>query len=439
MRRLTYIMLVMATLWAGPAHALVRIDLTTSNSNPLPVAVTDFTGDTPDGRSMGEQFKDVVKNDLARSGLFAPIDDKAFLQSGSSLKINGPIFNEWRMINAQILVSGTIEMLDNGTKVRAVYHMYDVVEEKEIAAKAYTADVKFWRYAAHRISDDIYTQVTGEGGYFTSRIVYIAQDKVPGMQTLRKRLCIMDSDGENSQCLTDGHALVLTPHFSPTVQQVVYMSYASGKPRLYLLDLPTGKQEMLGDFPGLNSAPRFSPDGKDVLLTLTMGHEGNSDIYKMNLETHKLTRLTYNRAIDTSASYSPDGKHIVFNSDREGRPALFIMDADGSNKHRLTFGAGNYYAPVWSPRGDLIAFVKSVGDHFDIGVIDPQGQEERLLTDSFLDESPSWSPNGRVIIFSRELPNGKTRIHTVDLTGYNDQEVPTPTDASDPAWSPLLH
>lgn len=429
-----------AVCLATRAEALVRINLTEANNNPMPIAVTDLAGESADEKRLGHEIKEVVKANLTDTGLFAPINDKAFLQSDTSLKDNGPVFSEWRLINTEAVVVGSVEYLDHGAdpKVRVVYRMYDVHEEKQMIAKAYTSNLSFWRHIAHRISDDIYSQITGEGPYFATRIVYIGEDQVRGMRVLRKRLCIMDQDGGNNQCLTDGRNLVLTPRFSPTVQQIIYMSYANGQPRLYLLDLPTGKQEILGDFPGLNSSPRFSPDGKSVAMTLTMGHEGNPEVYTMDLKSRELKRLTFHRGIDTSPSFSPDGKYIVFNSDRSGKPELYIMDKDGNKVRRLTYGEGRYYAPVWSPRGDLIAFVKSANGKFNIGVIDPKGEEERLLTDSFMDESPSWSPNGRVIIFAREDRNGRTRMRTIDLTGYNERELPTPTDASDPAWSPLL-
>jgi TolB protein len=422
---------------ATAAQALVRIDLTDANADPVPVALVDFSGKTADEVQLGKDIKNLIKTNLKNSGLFNTIDDKAFLQTPASIQANGPAFSQWRLINAQALVVGTVEITpdDKGGKLRAVYRMFDVYGEEQMIGKAYTASVQFWRHIGHRISDDIYSRITGEGGYFTTRIVFIGEQRVRN-RTL-KRLCVMDQDGGNYQCLTDGRHLVLTPRFSPAAQQIIYMSYANGKPRLYLLDLPTGKQEIVGDFEGLNSSPRFSPDGKSLLMTLTMGHEGNPEIYRMDLKTRKLERLTFHRGIDTSPAYSPDGKQIVFNSDRGGKPALYIMDADGNRVRRLTFGDGRYYAPAWSPRGDLIAFVKEKSGRFSIGVIEADGSEERLLTDSYLDESPSWSPNGRVIIFARQ--KGDTdRLHTIDLTGYNERRLETPTDASDPAWSPLL-
>ena len=422
------------------AEARVRINLTDPNSDPLPTALVPFDGETGDEQNVGLQIRNIIASNLQNSGLFNVVDTKAHLQSRNSLRTSGILLNEWRLINVEAVMTGHIEIITDGNqqrKAKVEFRLYDPYgsSDKPIIAKSYTADINFWRHIGHRISDDVYTALTGESGYFTTRIVHIAEEK-KGDKKLKK-LCVMDQDGGNYQCLTDGNHLVLTPRFNPSMQKIVYMSYANGFPRLYLLDLPTGKQEIVGDFEGLNSSPRFSPDGKTLVMTLTKGHAGNPEIYSMDLETKKLKRLTFNRGIDTSPSFSPDGKKIVFNSNRGGKPALYIMDADGNRVKRLTFGAGLYYAPVWSPRGDNIAFVKSYKGRFSIGVIDPDGSEIRQLTESFLDESPTWAPNGRVIIFARQMGD-QTKLYTIDITGYNERQLITPMDASDPAWSPLL-
>lgn len=438
---LSSVLMLCLVLLAQPAHALVKIRLTDANADPMPVALTNFSGATPEENNLGQDLIGLIDNNLKNTGLFNSISHRAFLQTDDSLRLNGPIFKEWRLINADVLLVGTVEIIGPETstpKLRVVYRLYDVQEEKQLAAKAYTASLSFWRHIGHRISDDIYTTLTGEKGYFASRIVYIAEDTPKNSKVTRKRLCVMDQDGGSQQCLTDGRYLVLTPRFSPNSQTIIYMSYANSKPRLYLLDLPTGEQSIVGDFEGLNSSPQFAPDGQNVAMTLTMGHEGNPEIYTMNLKKRQLKRLTTYRGIDTSPSYSPDGKKIVFNSDRAGKPALYTMDADGNRVQRLTYGEGRYYAPSWSPRGDLIAFVKQLNGKFHIGVIDPEGTEERLLTEGYMDESPTWSPNGRVIMFTRQTRKGDTHIYSIDLTGYNLRRLPTPTEASDPAWSPLI-
>lgn len=422
------------------AEARVRIDLSSPTFNPLPIAVSDIHGQSTDEMRFGQQVAEVIRANLTNSTPFDVVDPEAYLQDAPSLNFAGPRYQDWRVIGSDAILTGVAQLITVGgeAKLRVEYRLFDAHDEKQLLGKRYTVDPKFWRHIAHRVSDDVYQELTGEEGYFTTRIVHIGEEPDETGQ-LVKKLCVMDQDGASYQCLTDGSHLVLTPRYNRDLQKVIYMSYASGLPRLYLLDLPTGQQTIVGDFEGLNSSPRFSPDSKTVAMTLTKGHAGNPEIYSMNLRNRRLRRLTYHRAIDTSPDYSPDGDEIVFNSTRGGSPALYIMDDDGGNVRRLTFGKGRYYAPVWSPRGDLIAFVKELNGTFHIGVIDPDGQEERLLTDSYLDESPTWSPNGRVISFARQKPDtNEVTIWAIDLTGYNLRQIPTPTNASDPAWSPLI-
>jgi len=342
------------------------------------------------------------------------------------------------VINSQALVSGNVRFEPDG-RLRFEFRLWDVFAEAQMAGFAYMTPFTNWRRVAHIIADAIYKRITGEEGYFDSRIVYIAE--TGDLAKRVKRLAIMDQDGANQKYLTDGSALVLTPRFSPTRQEITYLSYFNDTPRVYLFDINTGRQEMLGAFEGMTFAPRFSPDGNSVIMSYAK--EGNSDIWIMDLRTRNARQITYDPAIDTSPSFSPDGRQITFNSDRGGSQQLYVMDADGRNVRRISFGQGRYATPVWSPRGDLIAFTKFYGGRFYIGVMRPDGTGERLLTESFLDEAPTWSPNGRVLAFFRQTPTdrsgkgGVTRLYSVDLTGYNLREIKTPTDASDPAWSPL--
>lgn len=430
-------LLALALLVALPAHARIRIDLSAPGGAPLPIATPDFSGTTPDGQRYAADLADVIRQDFTHSTPFKVVKKEAYLQTPAQLANPGPVFADWRSINSDALLTGTVTMV-GGNQIRVEYRLFDTQTEQQLIGRRYTVDVQFWRHIAHRIADDVYQELTGEPGYFATRIVHIGESKGPDGHTL-KRLCVMDQDGANYQCLTDGSSLVLTPRFNPNLQKIVYMSYASGVPRLYLLDMPTGQQTIIGDFEGLNSTPRYNFAGNKLAMTLTAGHEGNPEIYEMDMGSRSLKRLTYHRAIDTSPSYSPDGKRIVFNSDRGGSPALYIMNSDGSNVKRLTYNDGRYYSPAWSPRGDLIAFIKQYQGKFNVGVIDPDGNEERILTDSYMDDNPTWAPNGRVLVFSRQQSRSdKTRIFTIDLTGYNLRELPTPTNASDPAWSPLI-
>jgi len=421
------------------ARAQLEIDITRGVAEPMPIAVADFFGEGAEEKSFGAKIAGVVAADLERSGLFRPTDKKAFIQSAESLNVL-PRFGDWRIINSQALVQGRITKTVDG-RLQVEFRLWDVLAEKQMVGQRYFTIPSNWRSVAHIISDSIYKRVTGEDGYFDTRIVYIAET---GPKTKRiKRLAIMDQDGERNQYLTTGRDLVLTPRFSPTLQEITYLSYYNGVPRVYIFNIESGRHEVLGDFPGMTFAPRFSPDGKSVIFSMAEG--GNSEVYLMDLATRSLQQMTKNSAIDTSPSMSPDGQRVVFNSDRSGSPQLYVIPRSGGKAKRISFQRGRYATPVWSPRGDLIAFTRSYGGEFFIGVMRPDGSGERLLTKGFLVEAPTWSPNGRVLMFFREEPSdkngegGSSRIFSIDITGQNEREVVTPENASDPAWSPLIH
>jgi TolB protein len=410
----------------------LRIDITQGTMKPMPIAITDLFGSNPNDQTVGANVSRVVSADLERSGLFKPVDPKAFIQTPESLRVQ-PRFGDWRVINAQALVSGTAETQADG-RLRVEFRLWDVYGEQQMTGLAYFTQPENWRRVSHIIADAIYKRLTGEDGYFDSRIVYVAESGPYDRRV--KRLAIMDQDGENHRYLTDGSYIVLTPRFSPSTQEITYLSYYNNRPRVYLFNIDTGQQEVLGDFPGMTFAPRFAPDGNRVIMS--MAQNGNSEIYTMDLRTRKVQRLTNNPAIDTSPSYSPDGSRITFNSDRGGSQQIYTMDADGSNVQRISHGQGKYGTPVWSPRGDLIAFTRISGGTFYIGVMRPDGSGERMLTQGYLVEGPTWSPNGRVLSFFRESEQGQPKLYTIDLTGTNERMLVTPLDASDPAWSPLI-
>ncbi len=424
-----------SAFWPRSVKAALDIDITRGYVEPLPIAVTDFYGENTRTRDVGGDIAKVIAANLQRSGLFKPIEKGAFIQDPASLQA-GPRFADWRLINAQALVTGAAEAQADG-RLRVAFRLWDVFGEQQMTGLAYFTMPGNWRRVAHIISDAIYKRLTGEDGYFDTRIVYVSES---GPQNRRvKRLAIMDQDGANHRFLTDGSNLVLTPRFSPTEQEITYVSYSGRVPRVYLFNLNTGQQEVLGHFPGMTFAPRFSPDGNKVIMALEK--DGNSDVYIMDLRTRERQRLTRSSAIDISASFSPEGDRVVFNSDRSGGLELYTMNADGSNVQRISFGEGRYATPVWSPRGDLIAFTRQHNGTFFIGVMHPDGSGERMLTDGYRVEGPTWAPNGRVLSFFRRTradSQGRyaSRIYTIDLTGYNEREVVTPQDASDPAWSP---
>ncbi|MBC6402844.1 MAG: Tol-Pal system protein TolB [Hyphomonadaceae bacterium] len=419
---------------ATAAHAQLEIDITQGNTRPVPIAVPDFISDDPQVGNIGADIAEVVRNDLEDSGLFDSLAPASFVETQTSIDYE-PRFADWRVIRADALVSGRV-VVESPTRIRVEYRLWDIAQGRQLSGLRFGTTPDNWRRVAHKVADSIYEELTGETGYFDSRVVFI--DERGPKTDRRKRLAIMDQDGANPQFLFAESDIVITPRFSPTAQRITFMSYENVVPQVYLLDIETGRRELLGDFPGMTIAPRFSPDGSTMLLSFIRG--GNSDIYTMDLRSGSRSRLTSSPSIDVSGSFSPDGGKIVFNSDRGGSPQLYVMNADGSGTKRISFGKGRYSAPVWSPRGDKIAFVKNDGDRFAIGVMNADGSGERLLTESFMDEGPTWSPNGRVIMFSRETrgASGRNEIWAVDLTGRNLRKVPTPGSASDPAWSPLL-
>ena len=428
------------------AIALIEVDITRGNLSPLPVAVSPLSIDENSRKNfekilkqknIASEISSIVENNLKTSGLFNPLNKDAFLQKPEIANLK-PRFEDWNLIKAQALITGKVNFVDE--KLRVEFRLWDVLAGKEMMALAFTTVPNNWRRVGHIITDKVYERLTGEQGYFDTRIIYVAEE---GPKTKRiKKLAIMDQDGANNKFLTLGNELVLTPRFNPSSQMVTYLSYFRNLPRVYLLDVETGMQEVVGDFPGMTFAPRFSPDGKKIIMSFAK--DGNSEIYTMDLENRIVEKITNHPSIDTSPSFSPNGKYICFNSDRSGYQQIYLMNSDGSNVKRISFGKGIYGTPVWSPRGDLIAFTKLHKGKFYIGVMRTDGSGERLLTENFYQEAPSWSPNGRVLIFYRETKtdvNGdgfSAKLWSIDLTGYNERLVKTPTDGSDPSWSSLL-
>lgn len=427
------IMLAMAIPLA-PARAELRVDITRGQVEPMPVAISDLYGENEDAAKFGSRIAHVVARNLEASGLFRPIDQRAYIQRPEAM-LSGPRFADWRQINAQALVTGQVKIVA-GDRLEVEFRLWDIFAEQHLVGLRLGSVTSQWRRIAHKVTDAIYERLTGEVGYFDTRIVYIAE--TGPLDARIKRLAIMDQDGENLRFLSNGDQLVLTPRFSPTAQEITYLSYDQGIPRVYLRKIDSGQQEVLGKFPGMTFAPRFSPDGNSVVLTYAA--DGNSDLFEMDLRSHKVRRLTDNSAIDTAPSYSPDGQNIVFESDRSGEQQIYVMQRQGSQARRISFGKGRYGTPVWSPRGDLIAFTKSYRGRFSIGVIKPDGSGERILSQDFLVEGPTWAPNGRVLMFFRQTERNpdSSELVTVDITGHHERILFTTTAASDPAWSPLI-
>jgi len=422
---------MLAFIAVGPARAQLTIDMTRPSFEPVPIAIVDFGGDR-----VGADMATVIRNDLQNSGLFRSIPPGSFIQQNVDANAP-PRFPDWRGVGAAGLVVGQVSTIGGNLKVD--FRLWDVVVGQQATGLSFTSQPNNWRRLSHIIADAIYKRVTGEEGYFDTRVAYVAE--TGPLNARVKRIAIMDQDSANNRYITDGSSLALTPRFSPTLQEIVYMAYAGGPPRVYLQNVDSGRRELLGNFPGMSFAPRFSPDGTKVAMS--MSADGNTDLYEMDVRGRNLRRLTNTPGIDTSPSYSNTGTQIVFNSDRGGTQQLYVMSSSGGGEKRISFGDGRYATPVWSPRGDYIAFTKITGGQFGIGIMRPDGSGERMLSSGFLVEGPTWAPNGRVLMFFRQEPNsagraGSVTLHSIDITGRFERQVPTPTDASDPAWSPLI-
>ena len=414
---------------APPAMADITVDVNQAAVQPLPIAITAFAGP-----QVGEQISKVVSADLERSGLFRPLDPATFREQ-PDVNVT-PGFDSWKAVSAQALLVGAVSSGADG-RLSVDFRLWDVYAGDQLVGTRLTATPDSWRSIAHQIADAVYKKLTGEDGYFDTRVVFVAES---GPKTHKvTRLAIMDQDGANPSYVTDGSALVFAPRFSTKRQEITYMVLKPTGASIFLKNLDTGREEVLGHFPDMTMtmAPRFSPDDSKVAFAAEKG--GAVNIYVMELANHATRRLTDSLSIDTSPSFSPDGGQIVFNSDRGGSPQLYVMSASGGPAHRISFGSGRYNAPVWSPDGKLIAFVKQEGQAFSIGVMSPDGSGERILTTSYFADEPVWAPNGRVIMFERKLADGASRLWTVDLTGHIQKDANYPYSGSDPAWSPLLH
>jgi len=420
---------------AGAQSAVITVDK--ARTAPIPIAIPNFPGADDQMTALGAQIAGVITDDLARSGLFKAISQQAFVGTDTG---DIPNFSNWAAIQAQALVTGKVLDAGNG-QLRVEFRLWDVLPQTQIQGTAYTTQPANWRRISHIIADVIYSRLLGESGYFDTRVVYVA-DSGPLLHRT-KRLAIMDQDGANNRFLTDGTWMVLTPRFHPSRDEIAFMSYANNRPRVYTFDLGSGEQAVLGEFEGMTFAPRFNPNGDAIIMSVTDG--GGSDIVTVDLSSRSRSRLTNSGSIDTSPCYSPDGTQICFESDRGGDQQIYVMDSSGGNVKRISFGDGHYGTPVWSPRGDLIAFTKpsSSSAPFSIGVMEPDGSNERILSEGYDVEGPTFAPNGRVLMFWRQEPGGRSgagyseRLVSIDIEGFNERVIDTPTDASAPAWSPL--
>ena len=400
-----------------------------ANFKPVTVAVTPFAGE-----DAGEKISAVVAADFARSIFLLPLNPTSFPETIANPDAS-PNIEAWKAANAQFVLTGR-ELRQDGGRVTAQFRLWDTATGEQIAGQQYTTDAANARRVGHMIADAVFSRVTGEKGFFDSRVVFV--DESGPKEKRRKRLAVMDMDGANVKYLGGGEELVVTPRFSPSAQQVAYMSFGAGDPKVTLLNLETGQREAVGNFPGMTFAPRFSPDGQEIVMSLSDG--ASTNLYTMDLRSRATTRLTEDSAIDTSPTYSPDGSQIAFESDRGGSQQIYVMNASGGPAKRISFGEGRYSTPVWSPRGDLIAFTRIKGDSFGIGVMKPDGSGEQILVEGFHNEGPTFAPNGLYVMFFRNSGgSGGPKIYMTDIYGHAEFLVPTPGYASDPSWGPLMN
>jgi TolB protein len=422
-------------VWQGSIAFAVNGTVTGGQIDPLPIAIAPFiaaSGAEADAATVAG----VIANDLAHSGYFKPLPPESYIEKFSDFNAN-PNFPSWQQVQAKALVVGQVSQ--GGGKITVAFKLYDVATQQMLTGTSFTAPAKVSRRMAHKISDMVYKQLTGYEGYFDTRIVYVDES---GPKNARvKKLAIMDQDGFNPRTLSNGKEILLTPRFSPTSQEITYAAIGDTASRVFIYNIDTGQKEIVGDFTNMSFAPRFSPDGQKVIMSLESDDGRNSNIYVMDLRSKQVRQITNEASINTAPCFSPDGTRIAFESDRGGTQQIYVMNADGSNQQRVSFGNGRYSTPVWSPDSKWLAFTRQAGGKFSIGVMAPDGSGERILTEGFHNEGPSWSPNSRVILFFRDQPgeNGGPQLFSVDVTGYNEQQVATPGFSSDPAWSPLLN
>jgi TolB protein len=411
---------------SGPAMAQLNVTISEGTRRPLPIAIADFAG--PNGAAIAG----AVRANLDRSGLFQVQDPASFLQKDTDVNV-APRFASWRETKTEALVIGSGQVQDS--RLRVEFRMWDVGGETQMLGLEFASADENWRRIAHKVSDAIYKRLTGEDGYFDSRIVFVAESGPPLARI--KRLAVMDQDGANPSFLTDGTDLILNPRFNAAGQQIVYSALSRRGLKVWVLDIETGRREAIQGTGNMAYAPRFTPDGQSILFSSDT--DGDSNVFIKNLRTGSLRQLTNSPSIDTSPDMSPDGRQIIFTSDRGGSPQIYRMAADGTGARRLSFGSGQYSTAVWSPKGDLIAFTRQSGGRFQIGVMNADGSGERMLAEAYLVEGPTWSPNGRVIMFQREAgPGSAPTLWSVDVSGTNLRQAPYSAASSDPAWSASL-
>lgn len=413
-----------------PAAAILTIEITQGVDGGLPVAIVPFGGAGKDRPP--QDVAAIIEADLARSGRFAPLDKKLFVSRPTEL--NQVIYKDWRIVKAEALVIGKVRPVDPG-HWQVEFRLIDVYKEKQLAGYSFVVAGDRLRAVAHQISDIVYEKLTGEPGVFSTRIAYVTRER--SARRFQYKLQIADSDGYSPVTVLNSVEPLMSPAWSPDGTRVAYVSFEQRRPILYLQNVVHGSRARLAEFDGINSAPAFAPDGSKIALTLS--RDGNTEIYVMRLSDNALTRLTHNPAIDTEPSWSPDGREIVFTSDRSGRPQIYRMRADGSQVERVTF-EGEYNARAsYSPDGKMLTLVSGAQGRYHAALLHLQSSVLQVLTDTALDESPSFAPNGRLILYATERA-GRGVLASVSSDGRVRQLLKLQEgDVREPAWSPFIH
>ncbi len=432
-RLLTLLFLLLALLAFAPAHAVLKIEITQGVEGASPIAIVPFgwqgQGQPP------EALHEIVAADLQRSGFFAPLPERDMISRPvDPRQVN---FANWRALNVDHLVVGRMAALPDGT-FQVQFQLLDVHKGTQLAGYSIRSRLPDLRRTAHQISDIVYKVITGRPGAFDTRIAYIT---VTGDRKQQKtyRLAVADADGHNERIVFESNRPLMSPDWSPDGKRLAYVSFREGRSEIYIQNILTGEAVKVAGFPGLNSAPAFSPDGRRLAMTLSK--DGNPEIYVMDLATKKLARITRNFAIDTEPAWMPDGKALVFTSDRGGSPQIYRVPvgpngATGPAK-RLTYD-GNYNArAAVSPDGRRLAMVHREDGRFRIAVLDLKSGRLQILTNNRLDESPSFAPNGSMIIYATE-DDYRGVLAAVSVDGRAHQKLSLQTgDVREPVWSPF--
>ena len=423
------VLALLLLIWAQSTPAILTIEITEGAGAGIPVAVVPFGWSGPG--QPPQAIADIISADLSRSGRFVSLSRKDFVSLPTDEK--DVVFKEWRVIKAEALVIGRIAPAGPG-RYEIQFRLYDVFKQAQLAGFRYTVGAPVVRTVAHQIADVVYEKLTGEPGAFNTRIAYVTRERTSRPKEAIYKLQIADSDGYNPRTVVRSVEPLLSPAWSPDGRQIAYVSFEEKRPKIYIQNLANGRRELIAQFKGINGAPAWSPDGKRLALSLS--RDGDPEIYVMDLATRKLQRLTNDPAIDTEPAWSPDGRFIVFTSDRAGQPQIYRMDANGRQTQRLTF-EGDYNARAsYAPDGQTLTLVSAQQGRYRVATLKLDGNALQVLTDTSLDESPTFAPNGRIVLYATEV-KGRGVLASVSADGrvrqlYRLEEG----DVREPAWSP---